>query len=76
MNGKAFESVRNECDPAAESARLESPIDAESKPPMPFEGICFECNLKPLFEQVLREMNGQSNISKRNDRLQKKQHVI
>ncbi|MDR1219042.1 MAG: hypothetical protein LBK73_05465 [Treponema sp.] len=60
MNSKEFESIYKECNTAAESACLESPLDATSKPPMLFEDIYFECNLKPLFEQVLREMNGQA----------------
>jgi hypothetical protein len=56
MNSKAFESIYNECNPAAKSACLELPLNTTSKPPMSFEDIYFECNLMPLFEQVLREM--------------------
>ncbi|GMO53595.1 MAG: hypothetical protein Pg6C_20020 [Treponemataceae bacterium] len=32
------------------------PLDTELKPPMLMEDIYFECNIKLLFEQVLREM--------------------
>jgi hypothetical protein len=39
MNIEAFETIYNECNPAAESACLESPLDVTSKPPMLFEDM-------------------------------------
>jgi hypothetical protein len=58
MNIEAFETIYKECNPMMGSAYLESPLGVTSKSPMSFEEIYFECNLTPLFEQVLREMNG------------------
>jgi hypothetical protein len=53
-----FEDIYNAGNLATETENtyLESPLDTELKPPMLMEEIYFECNLKPLFEQVLREM--------------------
>jgi hypothetical protein len=55
MNIEAFETIYNECNPAVESACLESPINTTSKLSMSFEDIYFECNLMPLFKRILRE---------------------
>ncbi|GMO42200.1 MAG: hypothetical protein Pg6C_03560 [Treponemataceae bacterium] len=55
MVNKLFETIYNECNPIAENAYLESPLDTELKPPMLMEEIYFECNLKPLFEQVYKK---------------------
>jgi hypothetical protein len=38
-----------------ENNYLESPFDTESKPAMLTEQVYYECNLKPLFERILRE---------------------
>ncbi|GMO41155.1 MAG: hypothetical protein Pg6C_01910 [Treponemataceae bacterium] len=56
MKNQLFETIYNGCNSIAENAYLESPLDTELKPPMLMEDIYFECNVRPLFEQVLREM--------------------
>jgi hypothetical protein len=57
MNSKLFEAIYETSNSAAETENtyLESPLDTELKPPMLMEEIYFECNVKPLFEQVLKE---------------------
>jgi hypothetical protein len=56
MTNQLFETIYNGCNSIAENAYLESPLDTELKPPMLMEDIYFEYNVKPLFEQALREM--------------------
>ncbi|GMO25316.1 MAG: hypothetical protein Pg6A_12660 [Termitinemataceae bacterium] len=66
MTNQLFETIYNGCNSIAENAYLESPLDTELKPPMLMEEIYFECNVKPLFEQVLREM-AQEPVNDDND---------
>jgi len=51
--------VQYSCNPPQTEAYLESPLDTESKPPMlfekMFEKVYYDCNVRPLFEKILRE---------------------